>query len=205
MLKYEKVNTENLQIAVNIQGVIFPKEPFPKEIEEYACGKNHKICNFIEFYLVKDDGEYVGLTGLYSYKEYPKDVFLNWFGVLPAYRNKGLGEKIFKWTLLRAKKNGYKYFRLYTEKGDNDKAINLYRKMRMHEEIYNKEKGINNMIVFSKLLKGKKLRIWNNRFLGIFPAHIFYSDHPIKTILTYPLTFLFILLIKPKVIYNILK
>jgi GNAT superfamily N-acetyltransferase len=120
-------------------------------------------------------------TGLYAYKEYLKDVFLNWFGVLPSCRGRGLGERIFKWTVLMAKRKGYKYFRLYTEKGDNDKAINLYRKMRMMEEVYNKEKWINNMIVFSKLLNGKKLRIWHNRFLGIFPAHCFYSDQPIKT------------------------
>lgn len=88
-LRFEEVNKENLEIAVQIQNEIFPLEDgranFIEGIENNPYRK--EMINFI----IYEKKEPIGVVGLYSYNEYPNDAWLSWFGILEKFRNKGYG------------------------------------------------------------------------------------------------------------------
>ena len=92
-LRYEKVDSDNLELAVNIQNTIFPLEDGR---ENYIEGINNdpyrkEMVNYIAY-----DGKIpIGVVGLYAYNEYPFDAWLSWFGVLENHREKGYGSKMF--------------------------------------------------------------------------------------------------------------
>jgi GNAT superfamily N-acetyltransferase len=46
---------------------------------------------FWQVYLIKYKGKTVGITGLYATKMGTKELWLGWFGIFPAYRNKKIG------------------------------------------------------------------------------------------------------------------
>ena len=50
-----------------------------------------------------------GVTGIYSYNEYPDDAWLGWYGILPKYRSKGYGSIVFDKTVELAKKKDIRH------------------------------------------------------------------------------------------------
>lgn len=173
MLEYTQVNADNLSEALNIQGIIFPYEQDEESISAAILKtgiEQDKPYDLFKMWIVGNSGVNIGITGLYSYKDYPQDVWLNWFGLLPVGRGRGFSKNILDWTIDVAKKmNRFDNFRLYTEVGDNDRAIEVYRRYGLAEEKYTAEKEVKNYLVFSKPLKScAAINPWGDRPLHIY-------------------------------------
>lgn len=167
-LKYVEVDSNNLELAVNIQNAIFPLEDGRQNYIEGIT--NNPYRKEMVNYIVYDNEISIGVVGLYSYNEYPRDAWLSWFGVLQEYRQKGYGSKIFDFFENLALKKGYTSIRVYTD-DEFDKAILLYEKKKMVKEFYKnalESEEINNgTIIYSKSLIKKQTEKWNNKFLGL--------------------------------------
>lgn len=169
MLTYEKVKDFNLAKALEIQKILYPNEVDSDEIAYYM--RNQPIVNpfdrlsLCKFWLIKRNDEYIGLTGLYVYRKHPKDIWFNWFGILPEYRQRGFGMQALQWTYKQAKKDKrYEYFRVYAEEGVEEVSIRMYKKLGMTGEKYSAEKGIKNYSIYTKKMHlfPLKIRKWNN-------------------------------------------
>ena len=167
-LKYVEVDSNNLELAVNIQNTIFPLEDGRQNYIEGITNDPYR--KEMVNYIVYDNEISIGVVGLYSYNEYPRDAWLSWFGVLQEYRKKGYGSAMFDFFEKLALEKGYTSIRVYTDDAF-DKAILLYEKKKMIKEFYNNElesEEINKgTIVYSKSLTKEKTNKWNNRFLGL--------------------------------------
>lgn len=174
------------------------------EIKDSATPKKYGIYNYAAFWLVKHKQKTIGITGLYTYDQYSEDVFMNWYGVVPDARNMGFGQQIFNWTVKLAQSKNFKYFRLYTELGDNNAAIALYRKVGMFEESYLREPGVRNMVVFSLNLTNRPVTKWNNRYLGIQDSYLLYSENVWEEIKANPLGSLASILRHPTIVWRLI-
>lgn len=167
-LKYIEVDSDNLDLAVKIQNTIFPLEDGRQNYIEGIT--NNPYRKEMTNYIVYNNGNPIGVVGLYSYNEYPNDAWLSWFGVLEEYRKKGYGSIIFDFFETLARKKGYTSIRVYTDDAFS-KAISLYEKKSMIKEFYKNElesEEINNeTIIYSKSLTTDKTRKWDNKFLGL--------------------------------------
>ena len=167
MLKFISLSKENLKIAQEIQKKIFPEEYMNETLENSLTSASDYSS---QFWLVKKNKRFIGLTGIYFYPEHPKDAWLNWFGVIPEYRRKGYGRKIFYRTYAWVRRLGFDAFRLYTDAEDNDATLAFYRSLRMREETYHpKDDDFTNILIFSKKCHpfGKKVTSWNHKYLDI--------------------------------------
>ena len=173
-LIFEIISEENINVATEIQNTIFPKENgflnFKCSIDEefYKDLYNGNVREKMIFWICKNQKEEsVGITGIYSYFEYPDDAWLGWYGVLPEHQKKGYGKQILLQTMEKAKEMGFKNFRLYTDLVDNKVAVGLYRKLGMIEEPYLAEdmgEG-NETYIFSKSLDSSPSEKLGNRML----------------------------------------
>ena len=172
-LTYEKVTEENINRALKIQRRLFPLENGEDDLKE-SINKSKKYYKYLEYYLVHNGKFYIGITGIYSYKEYPLDAWLGWYGVLPAFRRMGYGTKMFEFTKDLALKKGYKSLRVYADDKYDFVATNFYEKMNMFKEYYTKEKYIGylvgDLIIYSLSLTQNKIIPWNNK-------NLFLKDH----------------------------
>jgi len=172
-LIFEKVTIKNLDAAIQIQRDILPEDDgivniqisTDKEfIKKYGIDDN-KYLDTSTYWLCIDNNEFIGITGLYSYFEYPKDVWLGWFGVLPKFRERGYGKRVLLWTMEKAKELGFENFRLYTDIVYDKEAVNLYRKIGMLEEPYLTEKLKGKTFIFSKNLYSYHTEKFGNKNL----------------------------------------
>ncbi len=167
-LRFEKINETNLELITKLQNIIFIKEDARENYIE--CLKNNLGRKEIIYWLVYKDNKPIGISGLYSYHEYPEDAWLGWFGVLPEERKRGYGSDIFDFFEKYAKKQGYKRIRLYTE-SYNETAINFYsNKGMVFEKYLNTKEKIESMVpilIFSKDLNNMEVKKWNNQYLGL--------------------------------------
>lgn len=167
-LNYVEVDSNNLDLAVKIQNIIFPLEDGRQNYIEGITNNPYRkeMVNYIAY----GDEIPVGVVGLYSYNEYPNDAWLSWFGVLEEYRHKGYGSKMFDFFETLSLEKGYTSIRVYTN-DEFDKAILLYEKKEMIKEFYKNElesEEINSgTIIYSKSLTKEKAEKWNNKFLGL--------------------------------------
>ena len=169
MIRFEKITNDNLELACKMQNEIFPEEDarenFIEQINEDPYRKE------MDYKIVYIDNEPIGVTGIYSYNEYPDDAWLGWFGILNKYRNKGYGKETLEKTMELAKEKGYKNFRIYTDEYAKE-AHSLYEKLGFIKELYDRDDDkdeyfIADIYVYSKSLTDKKIELWNNRFLGL--------------------------------------
>ncbi|MEI8059959.1 MAG: GNAT family N-acetyltransferase [Ferruginibacter sp.] len=175
IINCEKVSKDNIELAIKIQNTIFPKEngalnlkaSADKNMIEKVYGKNYR--KSVDFWICKDEqNEPIGITGIYSYVEYPEDAWCGWYGVLPNQQGKGYGKTLFIWTIEKAKEMGFKNFRLYTDLIDNTTAVNLYRKVGMIEEPYTTEDmGDEKIVIFSKNLISNTTEKFGDRNLSL--------------------------------------
>ena len=171
-MKLEKVDFSNYKIAIEIQHNIFPNEDgtinilasLDRDLFIERTGINY-LDDHVKYYLAEKDSKYVGITGLYNYNDDTLNAWIAWYGILPEYRNKGLGDELLKMTISLARDNGFKYIRLYTDILENAEAIKLYEKNGFIKEKYLGEKLDYDCWVFSKSLSGEEVTLWNNKNL----------------------------------------
>ena len=167
MLKFISLNQNNLSIGQEVQKKVFPEEYQNDTLEKSLFSSPEYLS---QFWLVKKGREFIGLTGIYYYPEYPQDAWLNWFGVVPKYRRHGFGRKIFGRTLAYARKLGFKTFRLYTDREQNEATLAFYRSLSMLEENYHPQKDdYTDILIFSKSCHPFKKTVtpWKNKYLYI--------------------------------------
>ena len=92
MLEYKLITENDTLDLKRAQKGIFPKEDFSKAIPLDLTDLS--FIDYANYYLVYDNKELVGITGIYVYKDYPDEAWLGWFGVMPEKRNKGYGRRI---------------------------------------------------------------------------------------------------------------
>ena len=163
MLKYERVDQNNVGIAIAIQNTLFPEENGRMNYEEAING----ITDFQYYLVVDEDGSYVGISGLYHYPVDAESAWLGWFGIKEEYRRRHYGSQTIALFEQLARDQGYRYARLYTDEHDNDEAIQFYLSIGYTCEKYKNEDDPASLklplLIFSKSLYGGCVTPWNNR------------------------------------------
>ena len=168
-LIFTRINKDNLDLACKIQNTIFPKEDARQNyIEGINKDPYRKELNHFIVYLGNTP---IGVTGLYSYNEYPEDAWLGWFGILEEYRKNGYGGTVLDKVIELAKQKGYKRFRVYTDEFAED-AHKLYESRGMIKEKYDREDDkdeyfIADIFIYSISLTNDNISLWNNKLLGL--------------------------------------
>ncbi len=113
-------------------------------------------------FLIKKRNIVIGICGLYSMDHDTDELWLGWFGILPEYRNKGIGKIVLQALEKRAKIVGCKY--IYSHVGKNN-----FKAMRFYER-----EGFERISTVLKFIKNNKVD--RNEFENI-------NDHVIRKIL----------------------
>lgn len=168
-IRFERITRKNLELACKIQNKIFPKEDARENFIEQINSDTYR--KEIDYKIVYLKDEPIGVTGIYSYNEYPDDAWLGWFGILDKYQNNGYGKIALEMTIELAKEKGYKNFRLYTDEYAKE-AHKLYEKLGFIQEPYTRDDDkdeyfIADIYIYSKSLINKKIELWNNKLLGL--------------------------------------
>lgn len=138
MLTFDLVTEYNITETLAVLKNIFPGDYKIAEshYKDFINKKSDtwKDERFWEYFLVKDGNNSIGLTGLYNSKNQNIDeVWCGWYGVISKERGKGFGRSILIWTIDRARKLGYKKFRLWTTTDTDEKnAQDLYDKLGLN-------------------------------------------------------------------------
>ncbi len=169
MMRFERITHKNLELACKIQNEIFPDEDARENYIEQINKDPYR--KEIDYKIVYINDEPIGVTGIYSYNEYPNDAWLGWFGILTKYRSNGYGKETLEKTIELAKEKGYKNFRLYTDEYAKE-AHRLYEKLGFTREPYDRDDDkdeffIADIYIYSKSLTNKKVELWDNKFLGL--------------------------------------
>ena len=168
-IEFKKVTKDNLEIACKVQNEIFPEEDGRQNYIEQINKDPYR--KEMDYYIVYLGSNPIGVTGVYSYNEYPEDAWLGWFGILKEYRKSGFGGKVLDETIKLAKEKGYKNFRLYTDEYATS-AHKLYESRNMIKEVYDREDDkdeyfTTDVYIYSVSLVGEQVELWNNKFLGL--------------------------------------
>ena len=171
-MEFVLVDFTNYKKAIEIQNTVFPNEDgtinilasLDRELFIKKTGIDYGDDN-VKYYIVYDNNEEVGITGLYNYDSI--SAWLAWFGVLPDKRRKSYGKRILEKTMKLAKQKGFKTMRLYTDAIENADAIKLYKKLGFVGEKYSAEELLYDCYIYSKSLNDEKVDLWNNKLLGL--------------------------------------
>ena len=171
-MEFVLVDFTNYKKAIEIQNTVFPNEDgtinilasLDRELFIKKTGIDYVEDN-VKYYIVYDNNEEVGITGLYNYDSI--SAWLAWFGVLPDKRRKSYGKRILEKTMKLAKQKGFKTMRLYTDAIENADAIKLYKKLGFVGEKYSAEELLYDCYIYSKSLYDDKVDLWNNKLLGL--------------------------------------
>ncbi len=170
-IKIVKLNRRNFKQAIKLQETLFPEESGAMDITLASEGKTAENYCLLNYWLAVFNNQVVGIVGLYSYKIYPKDAWLGWFGVDKNYRKLGIGSKLFDFAYKKTKKLGFNTLRLYTDDISNANAIPFYQKKGMISEPYTNKQdewvSEGNTLIFSKSLNSLPLESWNNKYLAL--------------------------------------
>lgn len=140
---YQKVERKDVPLLKKLQAAIFPESTFENGYD-LVYDKGPEALDYIMFEseIVYVDGEPAGITGLNITRgvEEHHTIWLNWYGILPSFRGRGLGKRILLDSIEHAKaymkEYPVKYFRLYTSELMNASAQSLYRKVMTMKEYY---------------------------------------------------------------------
>lgn len=165
-LKYEKIDKNNIDIAYDIQKNIWPEDPdYNDFLDKIENSSDDNIS-----WLVYDNREIIGITGVYIEDEDNESIWLDWFAILPQYRRRGYGKKVLLDTIDYCKKlNKYLYFRVDTTYYENRPALFLYDEVMDLREDYTTEDTDDKKyeyLIYTYALQGKA-KPWNNRYLGL--------------------------------------
>ena len=165
-LKYTVVNKENIDIAYNIQKEVWKENPDYNNFVEKAINTSKDNVSFI----VYNEENPIGITGVYVDKKYNDSIWLDWFCILPKYRQKGFGKQVLIDTIEYARAlNNFLYFRIETTYWKDRPALILYDKIMPFKEKYTAEDTDTysyNRLIYTYNYTNKK-EMWNNRFLGL--------------------------------------
>jgi len=166
---FEKISNENLNLACKIQNEIFPEEDGSQNFIEQLNKDSYRKEQ--DYYIVYLNDEPIGVTGIYSYHEYPDDAWLGWFGILEKYRNNGYGGIVLDKTIELAKEKKYTKFRLYTDEFATS-AHKLYKSRALIDEVYENEDDKDQyfdakIYIYSLSLTDEPIDLWNNKILGL--------------------------------------
>lgn len=164
-LKYLKVDKNNYKIAYKIQKQIWKDEPDLENFKNKASSDSSDNVSWIVLY----NNEPIGITGIYTEDFDEETIWLDWYGVLPKYRNKGFGKKILLDTIDYCNGlNKYEYLRLDTTYWEERPAISLYDNVMTFKEKYTAEdtEFSHNWWIYTYSLNGKQ-KLWNNRYIGL--------------------------------------
>ena len=124
-------------------------------------------------FLVYEEDNPIGVTGLYDIPEYSDTIWLSWFGVIEKYRYKGYGSQIFNDMVEKAKQYNKKFLRLFTYEVWNSEAQEFYKKhMEIQEYYTNKDDDQFNIKegkckIFGLSLCDEPIGYWNNLFIRL--------------------------------------
>jgi len=127
------IDQNNIAQACHIQHLLFP-QPNCNADRDYENGYLFPDRRR-EYWMLEEDGEVVGIQGIYDLAIEPEAAWLGWFGILPPYRHKGYAMQALRMFENLARERGYQYARLFTERGDAA-AIALYLKCGYFQEEY---------------------------------------------------------------------
>ena len=130
----------NSPIEITIWEIFIPYLCFKDKTDRKQIKKWYKIVsdgshpNFstLQYHIVYDKNQPIGVTGIYSLIDKPKEMWLGWFGIVPKARRRGLGSKVTLKTMALAKTLHGKIFRLY---GSSNKAAKFYEKLGFKRQI----------------------------------------------------------------------
>ena len=163
LIEMEKITPQNIEVAHQIEHKIFPLyDAYNNYLDSFKEGSKN------EYWILKVGNEMIGVSGIYSYKAFPEDAWLAFFGLLEEWRNKHLGGQALTLFELVAKQRGFINVRLFTDRYDNDESKNFYLRHGYQEEYYeldsDPDSKIYSLSIFSKCLKaGEELIPWDNR------------------------------------------
>lgn len=163
-LRFEKLTRQNLNDCLTIKHLLFPESNSDEDYEKYFS--NTAIS---EYFVVYFNNQPCAITGWYDFDNNKEDAFMGWFGVLPNFRQKGIGSQVFDFTVNRVKEHKYNYFRLYTDIIVNKESVILYTKKGMLIEPYTYDDALGNtgnFVVFTTIIKSNGNDKWNNRPLN---------------------------------------
>ena len=165
-LKLIIIDKNNISYAIKLENEIFP---------EYNAKNNYLLSlkkdSKCHYYLIYDNDLCVGITGIYAYDKDNINAWLGFFGIKEEFRNKGYGSQSLLLTEEYAKNMGYKIMRLFTDRFDNDLAINFYKKHGYVFEKYDTDEEILkeefDVVIGSKSISKLKVDAWGNRFINL--------------------------------------
>lgn len=158
-ITYQVLNENNLSIAEYLNEKIFQNNP--KNLDYFEKTVENANPN-IQYYLAYFNNEVIGITGYYELPEYPEDIFMARIGILPNYRNNGLGKRLFLDTLNMTYRLNKKYLRVLVNVNVHASVADLCREYMDLEEPYQFD-----TIIYSKNLTKNTLMKWDNRPLDI--------------------------------------
>lgn len=173
-LYYKLITSDNIQLGIQIQNLIFPMEDGSELYKLSIIGsKDYPILKYFLVYdsISMNEENIVGVSGIYTYRDYPSDAWLAYYGVLEKKRNKGYGFQMLLDFEEYAKENNFKTIRLFTNKLLFPKAFEIYKKFGfIYEKYTNFPKKLDDIImdneyVFSKSLNDEKVELWNNKLI----------------------------------------
>lgn len=193
-LTYAVVTKENIEQAIKVQNTIFSNSDEDatlnflssldiKQFEDIS--KLKLIYDKVVYYLVCNGEKPVAISGLYTLKNYLKDAWLGWFGVLPEEQKKGYATQILQEMIRRAKAElGKNYFRLHTSTEDNVNACKLYKKVGFTYEPYTVEDSFDNATYSIATGNETKDLLWGNKLIDIAKEEILLDDTEKQRIIT---------------------
>lgn len=166
MLSLCRISSKNIDLASRIQHELFPLYSARKNYEESVAGLTNN-----EYYLLYEGDTPIGITGIYWYESDPESAWLGWFGIRKQFRRRHLGSVALGLYEEMAKKKGFRYARLYTDKDDNDIAISFYKSNGYVGEPYVNAQDpacfTTEILIFSKSLTEERVVPWNNRNIDL--------------------------------------
>lgn len=176
-LLYVEVTPDNLPQALEVQHLIWPKNPVDKDYIAKASNPDD-LTNVS--WLVYRRKKLIGLTGVFTFDpdepgyDHGESIWMDWFAVLPSRRGFGFGRNILIDTITYAAKlQRFHFFRLDTSDYPGRISTYLYDSAMDLRENYTAETMPAGHIglIYSRSLDNTPIKPWNNQFLNLGHQH----------------------------------
>lgn len=135
-MNFQPLEAGRLADTQQIAAVLFPWErehqvalataAYPGGHEDFLSA--HRLASVRCWTAHIGSGPVTGLATLYGYRAQPDELWLAWFGLLPAVRGHGGGARFLDWLILSARREGRHTLRLWTtDESEYERATQLYR------------------------------------------------------------------------------
>ena len=93
---------------------------------EYFCDEDRAELKLLEHFVFRIGPQIAGFGGLYRHNDKPQMDWLNWLGVVPEFRSRGLGAEIVCYLSGIAKQRGSKFLVAYTSASDDNSGTRKF-------------------------------------------------------------------------------